>query len=342
MEFKKICVIHLNQIGDLLFSLPFLKALKENTPSAVLHSVIRPYLKDLLIHSTFIDQLLIREKGIKKSFTLLDQLRKNRYDLLITLSRSEECFFLTNFSRARVKAGFAHFPWDFGLDIKEKIEGHHSWYNNFKILRQLNIEVNKKDYVDLLVLPSQGDSNRLNELGIHRPQESYVIVSPGTSMKRRVKAWDEEKFADLILLLKEKHDLTPILVGGGDNQEVNNKIIDMVKKKDRDQKMNHIENLAGKMGLKDLCYLLKKSCLFVGVDSGLMHLASSLDIPVVGIFGPTDPFYVGPQNKRSRVVREEMECSPCYLKGCEDRTCMKKLEVKKVLDACEQLLHPLS
>ena len=67
MEFKKICVIHLNQIGDLLFSLPFLKALKESTPSAVLHSVIRPHLKDLLVHSPFVDQLLIREKGVKKS-----------------------------------------------------------------------------------------------------------------------------------------------------------------------------------------------------------------------------------------------------------------------------------
>jgi lipopolysaccharide heptosyltransferase II len=339
MEFKKICVIHLNQIGDLLFSLPLLKALKENIPSAILHSVIRPHLKELLIHSTFVDQLLIREKGIKKSFILLNQLRKNRYDLLITLSRSEECFFLTNFSGARVKAGFAHFPWDFGLDIKEKIEGHHSSYNNFKILGHLNIEANKKDYVDLLVLPPQGNSVRLNELGILRPQESYVIVSPGTSMNRRVKAWDEEKFADLMLLIKENYNLTPILVGGVDNQEMNNKIIDMVRKKDRTQRMNHIENLAGKMGLNDLCYLFKKACLFVGVDSGLMHLASSLDIPVVGIFGPTDPFYVGPQNRKSMVVREEMECSPCYLKGCEDRTCMKKLEVKKVWDACERLIN---
>jgi ADP-heptose:LPS heptosyltransferase len=70
-----------------------------------------------------------------------------------------------------------------------------------------------------------------------------------------------------------------------------------------------------------------------------MHLASSLDVPVVGIFGPTDPFYVGPQNRRSIVVREEMECAPCYLKGCEERRCMKNLGVKKVLDACEQLLR---
>jgi heptosyltransferase-2 len=71
-----------------------------------------------------------------------------------------------------------------------------------------------------------------------------------------------------------------------------------------------------------------------------MHLASSFDIPVVGIFGPTDPFFVGPQNAKSVVVREEMECVPCCLKGCEERACMTKLDVKKVFNACEQLINP--
>src|SRR5512139_2625157 len=132
MESKKICVIHLNQIGDLLFSLPLVKALKESTPSAVLHSVIRPHLRDLIDHSPFVDELLIREEGVKKNLILLGKLRENRYDLLITLSRSEECFFLTHFSRARVKAGFAHFPWDFGLDLKEKMEGPPSASNNLR------------------------------------------------------------------------------------------------------------------------------------------------------------------------------------------------------------------
>ena len=67
--------------------------------------------------------------------------------------------------------------------------------------------------------------------------------------------------------------------------------------------------------LTGLCSVIKGASLFVGIDSGVMHMASCLDIPVVGLFGPTDPFYVGPQNKKSIVVREEsMECVPCYLK----------------------------
>jgi lipopolysaccharide heptosyltransferase II len=338
MEFKKICVIHLNQIGDLLFSLPFLKALKERTPSAVLHSVIRPHLKDLLVHSPFVDQLLIREKGVTNIFILLGQLRKNKYDLLITLSRSEECFFLTSFSGARVKAGFTHFPWDFGLDLKEKMEGPPSASNNFRLLKRLNVEVEKNDYVGLIHIPFDENSRGSGRDNFSKIPGEYVVISPGTSARRRIKTWGEEKFGNLILQLKEKHGLNPVLVGGEDSREVSEKVIEIVREKDKRKQINHIQNLVGKTNLKDLCYLLKEASLFVGVDSGLMHLASSFDIPVVGIFGPTDPFYVGPQNRRSRVVREEMGCSPCYLKGCDERPCMKNLGVQKVLEACEGLL----
>ena len=99
-----------------------------------------------------------------------------------------------------------------------------------------------------------------------------------------------------------------------------------------------ILNLTGG-SLRSLCSVIKDANLFVGIDSGFMHMASSFDIPVVALFGPTDLFYVGPQNKRSIVVREEeMECVPCYLKECEHRDCMKKLKVIKVFDACEKLL----
>jgi ADP-heptose:LPS heptosyltransferase len=71
-----------------------------------------------------------------------------------------------------------------------------------------------------------------------------------------------------------------------------------------------------------------------------MHLASSLDIPVVGLFGPTDPFYVGPQNEKSIVVKNEtLECVPCYLKDCEHRNCMRLLSVQSVMDACEKLVE---
>jgi heptosyltransferase-2 len=338
MEIRKICIMHLNQIGDLVFSLPLLKALRENYPESEIHSILRPHLKELLAHSPYVNRLIFREKGIKNRLNLLKEIRQNRYDLLMTLSRSEECLFLAALSRARMKVGFERFPWDFSLDIKERMEGPPSWLNNLKLLRRLNIEVKKKDYVGLIDLSPEKNSWELGDFNMSK--EKYVVVSPGTSDRRRLKAWEEQKFADLIMLLKERFGLRAVLVGGADSKEIGDKVMEKIKEGKKDRETHPIKNLTGKTSLKDLCYLLKKASLFVGVDSGIMHLASSFNVPVVGIFGPTDPFFVGPQNAKSVVVREEMECVPCCLKGCEERACMTKLDVKKVFNACEQLINP--
>lgn len=329
MSNKKICIIHLNQIGDLVFSLPLIKALRENLPDALIHSVVKPHLKGLLTDSPYVDHIIPRESGLKAKGKLLKNLRENRYDLLISLAKSEECLILTALSRARVKVGFSNFPWDLCLDIKDTIEGHNSWYNNAKLLKQLNLNVSKNDYVGLLHIDK-------NELDFNLP-EKFVVISPGASRRRFSKTWEQENFAELILLLKGKYDLTPVLIGGKDNEEYNRTIIGYVKGKVFGKDID-ILNLTGG-SLRSLCSVIKDARLFVGIDSGFMHLAASLDIPVVGLFGPTDPFYVGPQNKRSIVVRdEEMECVPCYLKDCEHRDCMRKLKVIKVFDACEKLL----
>jgi ADP-heptose:LPS heptosyltransferase len=339
MEFKKICVIHLNQIGDLVFSLPLLKALRENNPGAAIHSVIRPYLHDLLAPSPYVDQLIHRKGGWVDGLKLLRQIRQNRYDLLISLSRSIECLMLTNLSKAGVKAGFEHPPWDRGLDIKEKIEGHHSWVNNLKLLGRLNVDVPQKDYVGLLVLPGPADPGKKSEAGWVRPRGKYAVIAAGTSARRRVKAWEERKFGELIVLLKDKYGLDPVLVGSESDREVHRRVTGMIKEADRDHRVGQVFDLSGRISLLDLCYILKDASLFVGVDSGLMHLASALDIPVVGIFGPTDPSYVGPLNARSVAVREEgLDCMPCYLKGCEERACLKNLKVEKVFRSCEQVL----
>jgi lipopolysaccharide heptosyltransferase II len=333
MKFNKICIIHLNQIGDLAFSLPLLKALRENFPNASIHSVIKPYLQELLDCSAYVDRIIPRESGLSAKQKLFKHIRGNRYDLLISLSRSEECLMLAALSKAAVKAGFPHFPWSLFFDIKEKTEGHNSWYNNAKLLKQLNIKVVKNDYVGLI----KAEENPFN---ISLP-EKFVIISPGASKKRFAKTWEEEKFAELILLLKEKYDLSPVLVGGKDNQESNSMIRNIAKEKTRGSDID-ILNLTGTIGLQALCSVLKHARLFVGIDSGVMHLASALDVPVVGLFGPTDPYYVGPQNKKSVVVRkEEMQCLPCYLKDCKHRDCMKKLEVSKVMQACEHLLSKI-
>lgn len=330
MKFSKICIIHLNQIGDLVFSLPLLKALRDNFPKATIHSVVKPHLKELLENSPYIDLIIGRRESLKAKFNLLKKLRHSKYDLLISLPRSEESLMLATFSKAKMKVGFVHFPWDLFLDIKEKVDGHNCWHNNAKLLRRLNISIPKDNYIGLL----QVDKNRSN----HNLPEKYVIISPGASQRRQAKTWGKTKFANLIISLKESFDFTAVLVGGKEDQSYNQAITTLVLE-------HHLKtdapviDLTGRTDLRSLCAIIKNARLFVGIDSGIMHLASSIDIPLVALFGPTDPFYVGPQNDRSIVVSmTEMECVPCYLQSCNHINCMRNLEVKKVVHACTKVL----
>jgi len=330
MDCKKICIIHLNQIGDLVFSLPLLKALREQFPGASIHSVIKPYLRELLEPSPYVNVIIERRQGLGEKVKLLKALRHNSYDLLISLAHSEECLLLAALSKARIKAGFSHFPWDTALDVKESIDGHNSWKNNAKLLKRLDIAFIKNDYVGLITVDGKIDDFSL--------PASFVVVSPGASRRRLTKTWQEDKFAQLLLALNKEYGLTPVLVGGADNRETNSAITNSIRQHARDHDIDVVD-FSGRIGLYDLCRVIRHARLFVGIDSGVMHLASSLDVPVVGLFGPSDPFYVGPHNSRSAVVRDEhLACAPCYLKPCDHTTCMKNITVDQVMGACRKLL----
>jgi ADP-heptose:LPS heptosyltransferase len=324
MEPKKICIIHLNQIGDLIFSLPFLKSIRDRFPGASIHSVVRPYLEGLLRDSPLVDRIILRHETIRSKFALIKELRHEQYDLFISLTRSQEGLVLACLSGAHVRAGFAHFPWDLCLDVKEIIQGHNSWFNNANLLNRLGISVSRNSYVGLL---SVNDPKPVPGL-----PERYAVVSPGASRRRLIKAWNEEKFALLVRRLYGEFNLPSVLVGGQDTRECTAAIADSAGDA-------RIFDLAGKIGLRELYGVLARADLFVGIDSGVMHMASALDIPVIALFGPTDEAYVGPQNGKSTVVRKRMSCAPCYLREpCDHRKCMAEITVDMVIEACGKVL----
>ena len=176
------------------------------------------------------------------------------------------------------------------------------------------------------------------EIGLEVPRR-YAGFSAGASARRLVKAWDEDKFARLAVWIHERWSLAPVLVGAGDTRQSNELISRGIAALSLNKAVP-VCDLTGSIGLRALVALLKGAELFVGIDSGVMHLASAVDIPVVALFGPTDPELVGPQNERSAVVRLDLPCSPCYLKRtCSNVECMRHLRAEDVMDACIRLLE---
>ncbi len=329
MNISKICVIHLNQIGDLVFSLPLLKALKEHYPASELHSVIKPHLACLLDGSPWVDRIILRGKEISSRLQLVRSLRRERYDLLVSLPRSEEALVLAALSNARLKAGFSHAPWDLSLDVSVKIKGHHGWFNNRRLLQRLNIPIVKDDYVGLLPAASWACPHEL--------PERIAVFAPCASGRRQTKSWEAERFAGVMEYLKRRHGLCPVLVGGAGDAE-HNRLIEQAAIEKSSNSLG-VVNLTGSVSLKELCAVIRQARLAVGIDSGVMHLASCLDVPLVVLFGPTDTKFVGPHNEQSIVIQHtEMDCVPCYLKDCGHTACMKRITVDEVTQACDGLL----
>jgi heptosyltransferase II len=99
-------------------------------------------------------------------------------------------------------------------------------------------------------------------------------------------------------------------------------------------------NLAGATHIGDLPALLASCSLFVGNDSGAMHVAGAVGLPVVGIFGPTDPEGTAPVTPSFTLVREPVSCSPCFLRHCPiDHRCMTGVSVERVVAAAQEWLR---
>ncbi len=327
MAVRSIALLHLNQIGDLLFALPVLKSLRQHAPQAIIHSYIKPYLHELFAACALVDDIRPRVGGLRDTLHLMRHVRLSRYDLLISLSRSEECLLIAACSGASLKVGFSHPPLDRFLHVRETIQGHNSWSNNARLLARLGVPAYAGGYVGLLPVECYTGPESL--------PDRYAVLSPGASSRRLSKAWDSRGFAAVADTLLARYGLSSVLVGSADCRSLNDELLAAMLPETRAASMD----VTGSIGLRQLSALLAGAGLFVGIDSGVMHMAAAHDVPVVALFGPTDPDFVGPQNRRSAIVRNNsLACVPCYLKPCDHCRCMSSITIDQVLDACATLL----
>lgn len=327
MDIRRIGIMHLNQIGDLLFALPMIKSLRRFAPQAAIHCYVKPYLVELLEAGALADEIRPRPGGFKNTLSLIRRVRAERYDLFITLSRSEECMLIAALSGARSRAGFSHPPLDRFLHVRVSIQGHNSWSNNARLLERLGVPALEGGYVGLLPRERYDGPAPLPDV--------YAVLSPGASSRRQTKAWNSQSFSGVADRLLEKYGLSSVLVGGADCRACNSEIIAAMQPETR----SACRDLTGCLSLRQLSAVLAGAALFVGIDSGVMHMAAAHDVPVAALFGPTDPAFVAPHNRRSCIVRNEtLGCVPCYLKPCDHCACMDSISVDQVMSACARLL----
>ena len=146
------------------------------------------------------------------------------------------------------------------------------------------------------------------------------------------KRWFPERFAEAAKKIAQARPCRFVLFGVSKDEEIGRAI-------ETEIGAEHCENRIGKTSLSELMLELKECDLLLTNDTGTMHLAAWLDVPLVAVFGSTDPVATGPLSSRARVVRHQVECSPCFLRECPiDLRCLKSVSVDEVAQAALELL----
>jgi len=328
-EPSRIACFHMNQVGDLLFSLPALYNLRAAFPEAHIASVARPHCKELLLLSGLVNEVIERpRRPIGSGLRVAARLRRRRFDLALIFSTSLGTAILALLSGSRARVGFAHSPAAPFLTQRVPWTPPPSTQNNLRLLEAIGCPVAKRDYVGL-IKPGEPERHEADEIlrstGI-APGEQFAILGPGTSSSREIKCWSDEGFAQVADRLADEFGIKSVVVGLSGGNRI------------RALSGNAID-LTGKTSLPALAAVLERARIFVGVDSGVMHLAAAVGTPVVALFGPSDPRITGPQGEGHYLIRADLPCSPCLRSSCDQGVpCMSQIKPDEVIARVKPLI----
>ena len=331
---RSILVFHLNQIGDLMFTLPALKALREAFPQARITSVLRPHLTGLLASSGLVDEIVARPPGGPlKAVALARQMRRRSPDLAIAFSQSATMALCTWLSGARHRVGYVDSDLCRLLNHRIQERGIPCPAKVMHLVRSLGVIPGKRDYVGLVRLsdPDVAAGSRILVGSGLEGDGPLIALAPGESTDRPYKSWSVEGFTEVAARLAQEHEARLIVVGGGRDVALGDAIASALR--------GRLRNLAGRTTPAELAAVLSHCHLLVGIDSGPMHVAAAMGVPVVGLFGPTDPDRTGPMGDGSEIIFHPQPCGPCMTPTCTDRTCMASISADEVVSAGRGILE---
>jgi lipopolysaccharide heptosyltransferase II len=339
-DIKKILVINLGGIGDLLLSSPALEALKRRFPQARYDILATECASELLQGRALFDTFYFYKKGPIHRLRLFYLLRKNRYDLAVNMrtmvSRVSalKMFFLFRFLAAKVSAGrdTQKRGWFFDVKIPESWPGDKgemeydiemvSALGATVFDRNINISISQESYQAVSILLERGNINADDRLiGIH----------PGGESSRR---WPAESFCRVIAGISKSGEFKFVITGGKQESGLARQLASVPGEP--------VLNLAGKLNLNELAALISRCSLYISNDTGPMHIAAVLKTPLVALFGPGSLRRFDPRNifSQAAVLYQKAVCAPCNKMTCSTMRCLKVIQPQAVLQAALLQLTP--
>ena len=342
----KILIRATNWVGDAIMALPALRAVRKRFPDAEITIVARPYIADIYRDQEICDQLIPYDpKGLHAGFSgrerLAAELRAQKFDVALLLQNAFDAAWLAWRARIPERIGYARHARSFlltqrvPLPRQGEIPAHEKYYY-LELLRRAGWGHSAKDetFIGLRVPEEKRRSadEFLSKSGV-RQGAVRIAVAAGASYGS-AKCWPPLRFAEVANRLQSETEAEIILFGTAAEANVSTAISAEMPRPPID--------LTGKTAIADLPALLSQCQLFIGNDSGAMHVAAAVGLPIVAVFGPTDPHGTAPVTPRCSIVQQKPYCSPCFLRRCPtDHRCMTAITADMVQAAAKPWLSSI-
>jgi len=359
---RRILVVKLASLGDMLTATPSLRALRTSFPEAHIGVLTTLSSAVALRGLDSFDEVITFDKfafdrptdalqSLPSALRLAQDLRSGRWDTLVLLHHLTTTFGIAKYAALSLGSGAGR---RVGLDngrgrwflTESAVDGGFGWRHEvdygLAVVRVLGAQHPHAPRLELCIAPDDAGwaAARWNELGLRET----VLLVPGSGAFSRARRWAPERFAAVGRALYDKHGLTPLVLSGLDPDE--QRLATSVA-----EQIGPIARVAPPApSPQALGALLRRCRLVVANDGGVVHVATAVGAPVVAIFGPSNDRAWGPypvDDPRHQVVRETLACAPCIHRGhrfgtpqgCPARTCLAILDVPQVLSAVERALR---
>jgi len=327
MSNNKVLVVAPAWIGDLIISSAFINALKKSDSNLQIDLLVNENLSDIAMFLPNITNIIISKTSHGKfSFFYRLQLgfnlRKNNYSKSYILTNSLKSAIIPFIAGIKDRISYLG-EYRYGLinRIIKTIDRNKGMVN-----RYLNI-LDREYTTDLQPLFNIGDNQKKLEEK-YSINKKYIVICPDAEYGP-AKKWPAQNWVNLVENLISNYQ---VVVVGLDNS---------IKNKINTLESNNIINLIGKTSLKDAVEVLSSAECVVSNDSGLMHLSSAVDVPVVGIYGSSSPKYTPPlcEESKHEIIYKDLDCSPCFKRSCPlgHTNCLNYITVDMVLSAIARL-----
>ncbi len=351
----KILLVRLRQIGDVVLTTPAVRAIRDRFPNAHIAYVVEPAAAPVLAANSAINELIVAPRvagwrGTVSDVKLGGRLRRQAFDIAIDFHGGPRASLITWLSRAPVRIGYevASRSWMYTcvVDRPRALRPRHSVENQWDLLASLQVPPASpaRFPVEMPTTPTAGAlvDGRLTRNGVSPGEQLIVMhVSAGNPFRR----WPVASFGEVAARLVAANPSRRVIVTSGPSEAgAAESVVADARARLPEIDAGRVVAWGDDFSLAELRVLVDLAALYIGGDSGPMHVAAASRVPIVSLYGPTLPARSAPWRDAcwpsTSIETEGLECRPCDQRVCVpgDFRCLTRIDARRVAEAAERLL----